>query len=237
MRRTIPILLSVFCIAIQGIRAQNTIDFTVAKDTVLCLERMVERIDTIVLSRSDLSIQSISFANILMNDSLVMLGAMDGAVYSIKDGSLVRKFSEVPFNIAQMTGEAAEHPGSALLDSHGKYCYAWGNAIFGNRRINYIKKMNFGTGEVADSVDVDGADFALSRDDSLRVATNRDYMMCFPEYSFKLPNGGRVFRIAYFDNTKLWIKFMHEQRRKNYICNSDGTQMAFVKQITLHGRS
>lgn len=40
MRRTIPMLLCVFCIAIQGIWAQNTIDFTVAKDTVLCLERM-----------------------------------------------------------------------------------------------------------------------------------------------------------------------------------------------------
>ena len=236
MRRTILILLSVFCIAIQGIWAQNTIDFTVAKDTVLCLERMVERIDTIVLNRSELNVQSVRTANIIMNDSVLMFGAMDGALYSIGDGRRIRPFCEPAFNIAQFSGEPAIHPGSAWLDSSGRFCYARGNAIVGGERINFIKTLNFCTGEVLDSIPICYIDFALSHDDSLRLATGNNYLTCFPEYKFVLPKDARIGSIRYYGGLKMWVKLYIKGKIEDYICNTDGTEMERVEWLAYQGK-
>ena len=196
MKRLLFIILYVVLAASAS--AQIIIDLNKENGVVVPLDNRVNRIDTLVLQRNDVNIQSIPNANLLVNDSLVMLGAMDGAVFGIKDGSLVRRMNEQPFHQSQMTGEPAVHPGSALVDSSGLFCYAWGNAIVGGRRINFIKKMDFATGEVLDSIDVGSADFSLSMDDSLRVATGHDYLTCFPEYKFTLPENGRIARIRYF---------------------------------------
>ena len=219
-----------------GAQAQTIIDLTKTNSVVVPLDNRIERIDTLVLQRNDVNIQSISNANLLVNDSLVMLGAMDGAVFRIKDGSLVRRMNEQPFNQAQMMGEPAVHPGSALLDSRGQFCYAWGNAIVEGKRINFIKKMDFATGEVLDSIDVSSADFSLSMDDSLRVATGHDYLTCFPEYKFTLPENGRIARIRYYGGSKMWVKLFRKGKIENYICNTDGTEVERVERLICQGQ-
>lgn len=121
----------IICAFSPKIYAQNMMDLVSYQDTILHLEHITRNADTIIINKSIIDIRSIPNANLLVNDSLVMLGAMDGAVFRIKDGSLVRRMNEHPFHQSQMTGEPAVHPGSALLDSSGQYCYAWGNAIVG----------------------------------------------------------------------------------------------------------
>lgn len=157
-------------IAAMTTQAQSVVDLTKWENTTLCLDDMVVHVDTIILQKESVKVQSVQYANILINDSVMMFGTTDGALFSIKDGKMIRPFCEPSFGVAQFSGEPAVHPGSALLDGHGKYCYAWGNAIVGGGRINFIKKMDFCTGEVVDSIDVNSADFSLSRDDSLRLA-------------------------------------------------------------------
>ena len=223
-------------VPIQATYAQVKIDLTSYRDTIVRLEHVTGRVDTIFVDKSDVGIQYVPNANILVNDSLVMFGAMDGAVYRIKDGSLVRRMNERPFNQTQMTGEPAVHPGSALLDSSGQFRYAWGNAIRGGRRINFIKKMNFATGETLDSIDVSSGDFSLSRDDSLRVATGGGYLTCFPECRFTLPENGRIARIRYLGCSKMWVKLYRKGNMENYICNTDGKDVMLVKRLTYHGQ-
>ena len=232
------ILVTVMALVLTvSVQAQIIIDLTKENSVVVPLDNRIERIDTLVLQRDDVNIQSIPNANLLVNDSLVMLGAMDEAVFRIQEGSLVRRMNEQPFNQAQMMGEPAVHPGSALLDSSGQFCYAWGNAIVGGRRINFIKKMDFYTGEVVDSIDVNSGDFSLSKDDSLRLAVNNDFLTCFPEYTFHLPSEGRVTRIRFFGRDKMWIRLSHDGRRDNYICNQDGTQVKRIMQIVYRGQN
>ena len=231
------ILVTVMALALTvSVQAQTIIDLTKENSVVVPLDNRIERIDTLVLQRDDVNIQSIPNANLLVNDSLVMLGAMDGAVFRIKDGSLVRRMNEQPFNQAQMMGEPAVHPGSALLDSRGQFCYAWGNAIVEGKRINFIKKMDFTTGEVLDSIDVSSADFSLSMDDSLRVATGHDYLTCFPEYKFTLPENGRIARIRYYGGSKMWVKLFRKGKIENYICNTDGTEVERVERLICQGQ-
>lgn len=217
-------------------QAQNSINLTKTNSAVVSLENRLKRIDTLVLQRNDVNIQSIPNANLLVNDSLIMLGTMDGAVFRIPDGSMVRRVNEQPFNLAQMTGEPAVHPGSALLDSKGQFCYAWGNAIVGGKRINFIKKIDFATGETLDSINVISADFSLSIGDSLRVATRHDYLTCFPEYQFTLPEKGRIARIRFFGGSKIWIKLYRKGRIEDYICNVDGTEVERVERLTCQGK-
>ena len=228
--------LLIFCAHIPKVYAQNIIDLTSYQDTILYLEHITRNVDTIILNKSNIDIRSIPNANLLVNDSLVMLGAMDGAVFRIKDGSLARRINEQPFNLAQMTGEPAVHPGSALLDYCGKFCYAWGNAIVEGRRINFIKKMDFTTGEVLDSINVSSADFSLSMDDSLRVATGHDYLTCIPEYKFILPENGRIARMRYFGDSKMWIKLYRKGKIEDYISNTDGTEVERVERLTYQGK-
>lgn len=230
------ILVTMMAIAAMTTQAQNVVDLTKWEDTTLCLDDMFEHVDTIILQKESVKVQSVQYANILLNDSVMMFGTTDGALFSIKDGKMIRPFSEPSFGVAQFSGEPAVHPGSAMLDSHGKYCYAWGNAIVGGRRINFIKKMDFCTGEVVDSIDVNSADFSLSRDDSLRLAVNHDFLTCYPEYAFTLPPNGRVTRIRYFGNGKMWIKLLHDRKTENYICNQNGTQMERVAQMNYQGQ-
>lgn len=125
--------------------AQTVVDFISCKDIVLDFERIVEKIDTIVVSRSELNVQSVRTANIVMNDSMLMFGAMDGTLYSIEDGRRLHPFCEPAFNVAQFTGEPSVHPGSVQQDSNGQLCYARGNATVGSKRINFIKKQDFCT--------------------------------------------------------------------------------------------
>ena len=219
-----------------SVQAQQMIDLTKRPEITLQLDDKVEKTDTLILRRNNIHIQSIPNANLLVGDSLAMLGAMDGAVFRIKDGSLVRRMNEQPFHQSQMTGEPAVHPGSALLDGSGRFCYAWGNAIVGGRRINFIKKMDFATGEVLDSIEVSSADFSLSMDDSLRVATGHDYLTCFPEYKFTLPENGRIARIRYFGGSKMWVKLFRKGKIENYICNADGTEVERVERLTFQGQ-
>ncbi|MBO7618238.1 MAG: hypothetical protein J6T22_13690 [Bacteroidales bacterium] len=231
------ILVTVMALVLTvSVQAQIIIDLTKENSVVVPLDNRIERIDTLVLQRDDVNIQSIPNANLLVNDSLVMLGAMDGAVFRIKDGSLVRRMNEQPFHQSQMTGEPAVHPGSALLDSSGQFCYAWGNAIVGGSRINFIKKMDFATGETLDSINVSSADFSLSMDDSLRVATGHDYLTCFPEYKVTLPENGRIARIRYFGGSKMWIKLFRKGKIEDYICNVDGTEVERVERLTCQGQ-
>lgn len=89
------------------IYAQNMMDLVSYQDTILHLEHITRNADTIIINKSIIDIRSIPNANLLVNDSLVMLGAMDGAVFRIKDGSLVRRMNEHPFHQSQMTGEPA----------------------------------------------------------------------------------------------------------------------------------
>lgn len=227
-------IIIIFCAHIPKVYAQNMIDLTSYQDTILHLEHIIRNADTIILNKSIIDIRSIPNANLLVNDSLVMLGSMDGAVFRIKDGSLVRRMNELPFNQAQMMGEPAVHPGSALLDSSGRFCYAWGNTIVGGRRINFIKKIVFATGEVLDSIEVSSADFSLSMDDSLKVATGHDYLTCFPEYKFTLPENGRIARIRYYGGSKMWVKLFRKGKIENYICNTDGTAVERVERLTYH---
>ena len=182
------------------------IDFVSYQDTILHLEHITRNADTIIINKSIIDIRSIPNANLLVNDSLVMLGAMDGAVFRIKDGSLVRRMNEQPFHQSQMTGEPAVHPGSALLDSSGQYCYAWGNAIVGGSRINF------------------------------RVAIGHDYLTCFPEYKVTLPENGRIARIRYFGGSKMWIKLFRKGKIEDYICNVDGTKVERVERLTFQGQ-
>ena len=230
------VLVTMMAIAAMTTQAQSVVDLTKWEDTTLCLDDMFEHVDTIILQKESVKVQSVQYANILLNDSVMMFGTTDGALFSIKDGKMIRPFSEPSFGVAQFSGEPAVHPGSAMLDSHGKYCYAWGNAIVGGGRINFIKKMDFCTGEVVDSIEVNSADFSLSRDDSLRVAVNHDFLTCFPEYTFTLPPNGRVTRIRYFGNGKMWIKLLHDRKTENYICNQNGTQMERVAQMNYQGQ-
>lgn len=230
------VFILLICVHFPNVYAQNMIDFVSYQDTILHLEHITRNADTIIINKSIIDIRSIPNANLLVNDSLVMLGAMDGAVFRIKDGSLVRRMNEQPFHQSQMTGEPAVHPGSALLDSSGQYCYAWGNAIVGGSRINFIKKMDFATGETLDSINVSSADFSLSMDDSLRVATGHDYLTCFPEYKFTLPENGRIARIRYFGGSKMWIKLFRKGKIEDYICNVDGTEVERVERLTFQGQ-
>ena len=86
-------------VPIQVTYAQVKIDLTSYRDTIVHLEHVTGRVDTIFVDKSDVGIQYVPNANILVNDSLVMFGAMDGAVYSIKDGSLVRRMNERPLKL------------------------------------------------------------------------------------------------------------------------------------------
>ena len=233
--KKILVMMMAFALTI-GAQGQTIIDLSKENGAVLSFDNQVKTIDTLVLRRDNINIQSIPNANLLVNDSLVMLGAMDGAVFRIQDGSLVRRMNEQPFNQAQMMGEPAVHPGSALLDSSGQFCYAWGNAIVGGRRINFIKKIVFATGEVLDSIEVSSADFSLSMDDSLKVATGHDYLTCFPKYKFTLPENGRIARIRYYGGSKMWVKLFRKGKIENYICNTDGTAVERVERLTYQGQ-
>ena len=53
------------------------IDFVSYQDTILHLEHITRNADTIIINKSIIDIRSIPNANLLVNDSLVMLGAMD----------------------------------------------------------------------------------------------------------------------------------------------------------------
>ena len=230
------ILATMMAFAAMTTQAQNVVDLTKWEDTTLCLDDMIEHVDTIILQKESVKVQSVQYANILLNDSVMMFGTTDGALFSIKDGKMIRPFSEPSFGVAQFSGEPAVHPGSALLDSHGKYCYAWGNAIVGGGRINFIKKMDFCTGEVVDSIEVNSADFSLSRDDSLRVAVNHDFLTCFPEYKFTLPENGRIARIRFYGSSKMWMKLFRKGKIEDYICNADGMEVKRVERLTYQGQ-
>lgn len=236
MRCHFIILLNLVSFPILKMSAQTVVDFTSCKNIVLDLERIVEKIDTIVVSKSELNVQSVKTANIVMNDSVLMFGAMDGALYSIGDGRRLRPFCKLAFNEAQFTGEPSVHPGSALLDSSGQLCYARGNAIVGGKRINFIKKLDFCTGETLDSIPVDYLDFALSPNGSLRLATGNDYLTCFPEYKFILPENGRVGCIRYYGGSRMWIKLYRKGKIEDYACNTDGTQVVRVEQLAYRER-
>ena len=231
------VFVTIMVFAAMTTQAQSVVDLTKWEDSILCLDDTTEHVDTIILKKESINVQAVQQANILINDSVIMFGTTDGALFRIDNGQKVRPFCDPPFAVAQFSGEPSVYPGSALLDSRGKYCYAWGNAIIGGGRINFIKKMDFYTGEVVDSIDVNSGDFSLSKDDSLRLAVNNDFLTCFPEYTFHLPSEGRVTRIRFFDCAKMWIRLSHDGRRDNYICNQDGTQVKRIVHIVYQGKN
>ena len=231
------VFVTIMVFAAMTTQAQSVVDLTKWEDSILRLDDATEHVDTIILKKESINIQAVQQANILINDSVIMFGTTDGALFRIDNGQKVRPFCNPPFAVAQFSGEPSVYPGSALLDSRGKYCYAWGNAIIGGGRINFIKKMDFYTGEVVDSIDANSGDFSLSKDDSLRLAVNNDFLTCFPEYTFHLPSEGRVTRIRFFGRDKMWIRLSHDGRRDNYICNQDGTQVKRIMQIVYRGQN
>lgn len=226
---------SLFLAVLDG-SAQCVIDLTKDKEVSLCLDGEVERIDTVVIQKNKEYATPVRYANLLMNDSILMLGASDGQLYRIKDGSHIRPFDKVDFGTAQLMGVPAVHPGSAWLDSSGQYCYARGNSLDGVVRNNYIKKLNFYTGEMLDSIPINHLDFSLSLDDSLRIATGHEYLTCFPEYTFIVPEGGRVSQIRYCSRSKMWLKLIRNKKTENWLCSVDGTQIECIKSITYQGK-
>ena len=67
-------------IAAMTTQAQSVVDLTKWENTTLCLDDMVVHVDTNILQKESVKVQSVQYANILINDSVMMFGTTDGAL-------------------------------------------------------------------------------------------------------------------------------------------------------------
>lgn len=217
--------------------AQETIDFRDCGSVVWNIDDLYETQHQVRITGKYRE-RHIPFMNVQIGKELFLL---DNKICKIDDGTLVRNLSPLEYPEALFTGDPALDYSSAILDSEGRYLYASGNKTDEMERINYLEKLDFMTGEIADSISLETRySFLLDKDNNLKVAdsvTDRiadlmlGYKLTLPETYFlsfaPRYSNGLIWFVAYSNTDR---KFMY------YLYNESEKKLSNVTGISVGGK-
>lgn len=160
-----------------------TIDFTNCESVVWDIDALSSSKHAIVID-DYYDRELVAAAKVLVGDDLILV---DENIYDVRTGKLVRGLSQTKYLDAVRTdGLSALMPTNAELDSEGRYLYALGIHREDGYRYHYMKKLDFNTGQVLDSIDYNGFYIALDQKDNLlkQEGDMKGFEALFPDIRF-----------------------------------------------------
>lgn len=237
MRLLYSIIIASMCLSCAS-SAQETIDFRDCESVVWNIDDLYDTQHQVRITGKYRE-RHIPFMNVQIGKELFLL---DNKICKIDDGTHVRNLSPLEYAEALFTGDPTLDYSSAILDSEGKYLYAIGNKTDGMMRINYLEKLDFMTGEIADSISLETRySFLLDKDNNLKVADGvtvriadlmsgykltlpATYFLCFsPRYS-----NGLIWFVAYSNTDRKFMYYLYDESEK---------KLSNVTGITVGGKT
>lgn len=223
MRLLYSIIIASMCLSCASL-AQETIDFRDCESVAWNIDDLYDTQHQVRITGKYRE-RHISFMNVQIGKELFLL---DNKICKIDDGTLVRNLSPLEYPEALFTGDPALDYSCAILDSEGRYLYARGNKTDGMVRINYFEKIDFMTGEIADSVIWETRyPFLLDKDNNLIVSNSVTVRIAdlIPGYKLTLPetyslifapkySKGLIWFVAYSNTDRKFMYYLYDESEK-----------------------
>lgn len=161
----------------------KTLDFTNCESIVWNIDSLTSSCHNIIIDFYT-DFELMTAVRVLVGDNLILVH--DG-IYDVSNGNFVRNISQTDFNDAlRIDGLHALTSTHAQLDSEGRYLYALGISRVDGGRYHHMKKLDFNTGQMIDSIEFNSIYFTLDRNNNLlkKDDISKSFESLFPEINF-----------------------------------------------------